>query len=48
METSISKIIHGKIQTLEDANVAFMAVMGSISLPPVMYFLAAFIKKLKT
>jgi fission process protein 1 len=48
METSISKVINGEIKTPEDASAAFMTAMGSFSLPPVMYLLAAFIKKLKT
>src|SRR5210317_244610 len=48
METSISKVINGEIKTPEDASAAFMTAMGSFSLPPVMYLLAAFIKKMKT
>jgi len=48
METSISKVINGEIKTPEDASTAFMTAMGSFSLPPVMYLLAATIKKLKT
>src|SRR6056300_1338477 len=44
METSISKVINGEIKTPEDVSAAFMTAMGSISLPPVMYLLAAFIK----
>jgi mitochondrial fission process protein 1 len=44
METSISKVIHGKIKTPEDASTAFMTSMGSFSVPPIMYSLAAFIK----
>ena len=44
METSISKVINGEIKTPEDASAAFMTAMGSFSLPPVMYLLAAFIK----
>ena len=48
MEASISKVIHGKIKTPEEAGAAMMTAMGSISVPPVMYLFAAFIKKLKT
>ena len=48
MESSISKVINGEIKTPEDASAAFMTAMGSFSLPPVMYLLAAFIKKIKT
>jgi len=48
MESSISKVIHGEINTPEDASVAFMNAMGSFSVPPIMYLFAAFIKKLKT
>ena len=48
MENSISKVINGEIKTPEDASAAFMTAMGSFSLPPVMYLLAAFIKKIKT
>lgn len=44
METSISKVIHGKIKTPEDASTAFMTSMGSFCVPPIMYSLAAFIK----
>src|SRR5210317_324305 len=44
METSISKVINGEIKTPEDASAAFMTAMGSFSLPPVMYLLAAAIK----
>jgi fission process protein 1 len=45
METSISKVIHGKIKTPEDASSAFMTSMGSFSVPPIMYSLASYIKK---
>jgi fission process protein 1 len=45
METSISKVIHGKIKTPEDATAAFMTSMGSFSVPPIMYSLASYIKK---
>ena len=48
MESSISKVINGEIKTSEDVSAAFMTAMGSFSLPPVMYLLAAFIKKIKT
>lgn len=48
METSLSKVINGEVKTSEDARIAMMTAMGSISLPPFMYFLAAFIKKIKT
>jgi fission process protein 1 len=44
METSISKVIHGKIKTPEDASAAFMTSMGSFSVPPIMYSLASYIK----
>ena len=44
METSISKVIHGKIKTPEDASSAFMTSMGSFSVPPIMYSLASYIK----
>ena len=44
METSISKVIHGKIKTPEDASTAFMTAMGSASVPPVMYLLADVVK----
>ena len=45
METSISKVIHGEIKTPEDASVAFMTTAGSLSVPPIMYSLASYIKK---
>ena len=45
METSISKVIHGKIKTPEDATTAFMTSMASFSVPPIMYSLASYIKK---
>lgn len=48
METSISKVINGEIKTPEDASAAFMTAMGSFSVPPIMFFIAAAIKKLKT
>jgi len=44
METSISKVINGEIKTPEDASTAFATTMGSVSVPPVMYLLADFIK----
>jgi len=43
METSISKVIHGKIKTPEDANVALATTVGSFAVPPVMYSLASYI-----
>ena len=48
METSLSKVINGEVKTADDARVAMMTAMGSISVPPFMYFLAALIKKIKT
>lgn len=48
MESSISKVINGEIKTPEDASAAFMTTMGSFSVPPIMFFIAATIKKLKT
>jgi fission process protein 1 len=48
METSISKVINGEIKTPEDASAAFMNTVGSFSVPPIMFFIAAAIKKLKT
>src|SRR6056300_1161030 len=48
METSISKVINGEIKTPEDASAAFMTTVGSFSVPPIMFFIAAAIKKLKT
>jgi fission process protein 1 len=48
METSISKVINGEIKTPEDASAAFMTTIGSFSVPPIMFFIAAAIKKLKT
>src|SRR5210317_1921152 len=48
MENSISKIINGEIKTPEDASSAFMTTVGSFSVPPIMFFIAAAIKKLKT
>ena len=42
MEASISKVIHGKIKTPEEAGAVMMTAMGSISVPPVMYLFAAF------
>jgi hypothetical protein len=47
METSISKVINGEVKTPEDASTAFMTTMGSLSVPPVMYFIASVIKKLE-
>lgn len=48
MENSISKVINGEIKTPEDASAAFMTTIGSFSVPPVMFFIAAAVKKLKT
>jgi fission process protein 1 len=48
MENSISKVINGEIKTPEDASAAFMTTVGSFSVPPIMFFIAAAIKKLKT
>src|SRR5210317_268612 len=48
MENSISKVINGEIKTPEDASSAFMTTVGSFSVPPIMFFIAAAIKKLKT
>ena len=48
MENSISKVINGEIKTPEDASAAFMTMAGSFSVPPIMFFIAAAIKKLKT
>jgi fission process protein 1 len=48
METSISKVINGEIKTPDDASAAFMTTVGSFSVPPIMFFIAAAIKKLKT
>ena len=48
METSISKVINGEIKTPEDASAAFMTTMGSFSVPPIMFFVAALIKKMKS
>ena len=48
MENSISKVINGEIKTPEDASAAFMTTAGSFSVPPIMFFIAAAIKKLKT
>jgi fission process protein 1 len=48
MENSISKVINGEIKTPEDASAAFMTTIGSFSVPPIMFFIAAAIKKLKT
>ena len=45
MEGSISKVIHGEIKTSEEAQVAAMTTVGSISVPPIMYFVASLIKK---
>jgi fission process protein 1 len=44
METSISKVINGEIETPEDASAAFMTAMGSVSIPPAMYLLADVVK----
>lgn len=48
MENSISKVINGEIKTPEDVSAAFMTTAGSFSVPPIMFFIAAAIKKLKT
>ena len=48
MENSISKVINGEIKTPEDASTAFMTTVGSFSVPPILFFVAAIIKKLKT
>src|SRR6056300_278326 len=48
MENSISKVINGEIKTPEDASAAFMTTAGSFSVPPIMFFIEAAIKKLKT
>ena len=48
METSISKVINGEIKTPEDASAAFMTTVGTFSVPPIMFFIAAEIKNLKT
>jgi len=48
MENSVSKVINGEIKTPEDASAAFMTTIGSFSVPPIMFFIAAAIKKLKT
>src|SRR6056300_1108656 len=48
IENSISKVINGEIKTPEDASAAFMTTIGSFSVPPIMFFIAAAIKKLKT
>jgi fission process protein 1 len=48
MENSVSKVINGEIKTPEDASAAFMTTIGSFSVPPIMFFIAATIKKLKT
>ena len=48
MENSVSKVINGEIKTPEDASAAFMTAVGSFSVPPIMFFIAAAIKKLKT
>ena len=48
MENSISKVINGEIKTPEDASAAFITTVGSFSVPPIMFFIAAAIKKLKT
>ena len=45
MEGSISRVINGEINTPEEARTAMMTTAGSISVPPVMYFLADCIKK---
>ena len=45
MEGSISKVIHGEIKTPEEAQTAAMTTVGSISVPPIMYFVASLIKK---
>tara|TARA_Y100000389_G_scaffold118991_1_gene116168 strand:+ start:2749 stop:3387 length:639 start_codon:yes stop_codon:yes gene_type:complete len=45
MEGSISKVIHGEIKTPEEAQVAAMTTLGSISVPPIMYSVASLIKK---
>jgi hypothetical protein len=45
MEGSISKVIHGEIKTAEEAQVAAMTTLGSISVPPIMYSVASLIKK---
>lgn len=45
MEGSISKVIHGEIKTAEQAQAAAMTTVGSISVPPIMYFVASLIKK---
>lgn len=45
MEGSISKVIHGEIKTPEEAQAAAMTTVGSISVPPIMYFVASLIKK---
>lgn len=45
MEGSISKVIHGEIKTVEEAQAAAMTTVGSISVPPIMYFVASLIKK---
>lgn len=47
METSISKVINGEIETPEQAQKAMMTAMGSISVPPVMYLLASVIKRIE-
>lgn len=48
MEGSISKVINGEIKTPEEAQAAVITTMGSISVPPFMYFIASLIKKMKT
>ncbi|MDA0862997.1 MAG: hypothetical protein O3A99_09845 [Proteobacteria bacterium] len=48
IENSISKVVNGEIKTPEDASAAFMTTVGSFSIPPIMFFIAAAIKKLKT
>lgn len=45
MEGSISRVIHGEIKTPEEARVAAMTTLGSISVPPIMYSVASLIKK---
>ena len=48
VENSVSKVLNGEIKTPEDASAAFMTTIGSFSVPPIAFFIAAVIKKLKT
>lgn len=48
MENSVSKVLNGEIKTPEDASAAFLTTIGSFSVPPIAFFIAAVIKKLKT